>query len=246
MFKAEHGLATVSAFKSSELKTSLTSRRMPSRHQDLLSAFHYSFLHNNTHESLSETELQPGPSVGQSRGPKSASELVCHEPHDRPLPRTHTHLQKRHHQFATQTKGATEQLNGMLPNVQAGRCRPQAEWTATPRVPHKDLSLSSSADTQNTRKTSEANIKKDQSAAESPDCVSGCDDGGRGRGVPALKLQSGGCWVILSFTQALVRVSRSGGTISMSVNTESTTERRLDCHSHVPLSSHFCLQHAQR
>lgn len=86
----------------------------------------------------------------------------------------------------------------------------------------------------------EANIKKDQSAAESPDCVSGCDDGGRGRGVPALKLQSGGCWVILSFTQALVRVSRSGGTISRSVNTESTTERRLNCHSHAPLSSHFC------
>ncbi len=29
------------------------------------------------------------------------------------------------------------------------------------------------------------------------------------------KLCSGGCWVILSFTHALVRVSRSGGTVSM-------------------------------
>lgn len=34
--------------------------------------------------------------------------------------------------------------------------------------------------------------------------------------VPEFKLCSGGCWVILSFTHALVRVSRSGGTVSMS------------------------------
>lgn len=34
--------------------------------------------------------------------------------------------------------------------------------------------------------------------------------------VPALELCSGGCWVILSFTQALVSVSKSGGTVSMS------------------------------
>ena len=34
--------------------------------------------------------------------------------------------------------------------------------------------------------------------------------------VPDLELWSGGCWVILSFTHALVRVSRSGGTVSMS------------------------------
>lgn len=34
--------------------------------------------------------------------------------------------------------------------------------------------------------------------------------------VPAFVLCSGGCWVILSFTHALVRVSRSGGTVSMS------------------------------
>lgn len=34
--------------------------------------------------------------------------------------------------------------------------------------------------------------------------------------VPARVLWRGGCWVILSFTHALVRVSRSGGTVSMS------------------------------
>lgn len=177
--------------------------------------------------------------MGRSCGPKSASELVCHEPHDRPLPHTHTHLGKRRHQFVIQTKGAPE-LNGTVPNIQAGGCRPQAEWTATPRVPHKDLSLSSSAHTPRTRERAarfEASIKKDQSAAESQDCVSGCDDvrrGGRG-GVPVLRLQSGGCWVILSFTQALVRVSRSGGTISMSKYREHR-ERWLNCHSHFHLA----------
>lgn len=34
--------------------------------------------------------------------------------------------------------------------------------------------------------------------------------------VPALELCSGGCWVILSFTQEPVRVSKSGGTVSIS------------------------------
>lgn len=33
--------------------------------------------------------------------------------------------------------------------------------------------------------------------------------------VPAPALRRGGCWVIRSFTQEPVRVSRSGGTVSM-------------------------------
>lgn len=37
---------------------------------------------------------------------------------------------------------------------------------------------------------------------------------------PALELRRGGCWVILSFMQEPVRVSRSGGTVSMSVGGE--------------------------
>lgn len=41
--------------------------------------------------------------------------------------------------------------------------------------------------------------------------------------VPAFELATGGCWVILSFTHELVRVSRSGGTVSMSENTHRKT-----------------------
>lgn len=57
-------------------------------------------------------------------------------------------------------------------------------------------------------------LKKDQSPLGSASRVSaGCD---HVVAVPVLELCSGGCWVILSFTQEPVRVSRSGGTVSMS------------------------------
>lgn len=43
--------------------------------------------------------------------------------------------------------------------------------------------------------------------------------------VRASLLWSGGCWVILSFTHALVRVRRSGGTVSISDNHKPDTEQ---------------------
>lgn len=121
-------------------------------------------------------------------------------------------------------------------NIQAGSCRLQAEWIATPRVPHKDSS-SSTAERQKypearsdfNREKDQKDIKcwkglgpalKDQSPTESAYCVSGCGYVVRRNTemvvVPEFELRSGGCWVILSFTHVLVRVSRSGGTVSMS------------------------------
>lgn len=43
----------------------------------------------------------------------------------------------------------------------------------------------------------------------------------------ASPLCSGGCWVILSFTHALVRVRRSGGTVSTSDNHKPDTEKYI-------------------
>lgn len=45
--------------------------------------------------------------------------------------------------------------------------------------------------------------------------------------VPASPLCSGGCWVILSFTHAPVRVSRSGGTVSTSDNHKPDAEQHV-------------------
>lgn len=44
--------------------------------------------------------------------------------------------------------------------------------------------------------------------------------------VPALELCSGGCWVILSFTQEPVRVSKSGGTVSISERSGGVREQQ--------------------
>lgn len=124
--------------------------------------------------------------------------------------------------------------------IQAGSCRPEAEWIATLTVPHNDFSSSAGEiQRQRTEPVIERNTNPGQtSRALESRCGKCCCAKavrisgyrhrmwfcGRGKSrlekvkgfVPATELFRCGCCVILSFTQAEVSVSRSGGMVSTS------------------------------
>lgn len=158
---------------------------------------------------------RPDPSEGSGCALKSASGPVGRGTRIRPPPNTRRRLQEKEAVIRLHLLGSGSEWSC---DLQAGCCRPRAEWTAAPRVPHRDASSFTGDKKRIVRSQIMTGDQRDQSASA---CVSnpGSDRVVRTEetaAVPALKLCSGGCWVILSFTHEPVRVSKSGGTVSVS------------------------------